>query len=161
MPLKKLKCIIQKPNHEKGTLFWSFPWQRLRKKVGPITRYKFYFKLMKSLCIVITAQCQWNRRHSVCCGKMSILSARLFNGHIFTSQLTQFETVDLVWNDLYLGSVLVGIQKAVSLTLYRYVVVKGSKIFTALWDNSVKIGLSSVLRSRQHSISYMGDGFYR
>jgi len=49
---------------------------------------------MKSLCIVITAQCQWNRRRSVCWGKMSILSARQFNRHLLTRQ---FETVDLVW----------------------------------------------------------------
>jgi len=28
-------------------------------------------------------------------------------------------------------------------------------------ENTDWIGLSSVLRPRQHSISYMGDGFYR
>ena len=31
-----------------------------------------------------------------------------------------------------------------------------SVVVSAFW-----IGLSSVLRSRQHSIGYMGDGFYR
>jgi len=32
---------------------------------------------------------------------------------------------------------------------------------TVLWSEGDWIGLSSVLRPRQHSIGYMGDGFYR